>query len=95
MNPLDLRAMAMPILPAPTIPRVLPVMSPPMNCSGPQPFQVPERIARSDSTTLLDTVRRSAHAISAVASVSTSGVLETGMPRLVASARSILSNPTA
>ncbi len=94
-KPFDMRAMAVPILPAPTMPRVFPVTSPPMNCMGPQPGHVPERMTFSDSMSRRATANSSAQAISAVASVSTPGVFDSGIFRSVAALTSRLSNPTA
>ena len=59
--------------------------------SSAQPFHAPPRSSRSPSATRRVTARMSAQVNSAVASVSTSGVFVTGMPRARAAATSMLS----
>ena len=93
-NPSARRATAEPIRPIPTMPSVAPLNSSPSRKSGSQ-LQPPPRIARSASGSRRAALSISAHARSAVASVSTPGVLPTGTPRSLAAARSTLSTPTA
>ena len=85
------RAVALPIRPPPPIsPMVLPWTIDPSRCRDCPPGNFPARTSRSPST-----MRRAAASISpkvrsAVASVVTGGTTVTGMPRLVASATSML-----
>ncbi len=88
-KPLARRATAEPIRPMPTMPSVAPCTSAPRNWSQAQRPHLPSRSQRSDSVTRRAVAISSAQAMSAVASVSTSGVLVTGMPRAVQAATSI------
>jgi len=88
-NPAARRATARPMRPKPTMPRVFPDTSRPRNRKGAQSLNFPSRTLLSPSTTRRATARMSVKARSAVASVSTPGVLETGMPRRVAAAMSM------
>ena len=63
--------------------------------SGPQIHFVPARRNRSPSPTRLAAASSSANAVSAVVSVSTSGVFVASTPAAVHAATSTLSNPTA
>src|SRR5260370_790037 len=63
------------------MPSVLPPSSAPRSCVGAQPDQAPPRTIRSPSRRRRVSARISARVRSAVASVSTSGVLGTQMPR--------------
>ena len=78
----------------PTMPRRLPVTSMPTMNAGDQEFQPPERSSRSPSLARLAAPSIKSMAISAVASLSTSGVLVTAIPRAFAAARSTWSTPT-
>ena len=94
-KPSPRRAIAWPMRPQPTIPSVMPVVSPPTMCVGYHGTHSPSRTWRSPSLMRRAMPSSSANAMSAVASVSTPGVLPTAMPRLAASSRSMLSVPTA
>jgi hypothetical protein len=63
--------------------------------SGPQIHRAPERRKRSPSATRRAAAIISANAVSAVVSVSTSGVLQASTPRRVQAGTSMLSKPTA
>src|ERR1035437_5236410 len=76
------------------MPRVAPVISAPSNCSGCQPVHRCARTSRSPSPSRRATVNNNAKAKSAVVSVSTPGVLVTGILRAVAAATSMLLKPT-
>mmetsp|Transcript_7131 Transcript_7131/g.44206 ORF Transcript_7131/g.44206 Transcript_7131/m.44206 type:complete len:331 (-) Transcript_7131:429-1421(-) len=88
-------AYAVPILPAPMMPTVFPCSSFPTKRSGSHPLYFPFRMNVSASTMRLAAARVSEAAISAVVSVSTPGVLPTGIPLAVAAATSTLLYPTA
>src|SRR5919108_568094 len=88
LNPLARRATASPMAPSPTIPKVLPLTSPPTKWFDWLPGKIPERSARSPSTILRATANRSAQLRSAVASVTKGGIVVTGMRRDVAAATS-------
>ena len=94
-KPRDRRATAAPIFPIPTIPSVFPATGTPRNPHGSHPVQPPARTNRSASDTFLAAERSRANPRSAVASVRTSGVLQTRIPRRVAPATSTLFTPTA
>ena len=94
-NPEARRATARPIRPSPTIPSVAPLTAAPRYCPGSHVSQSPSRTAAIASGSLRAAASSSANVRSAVASVSTSGVLPTGMPRAEAASRSTLSYPTA
>ena len=94
-KPSPRRAIAWPMRPQPTIPSVIPVVSPPIMCVGYHGTHSPSRTWRSPSLMRRAMPSSSAKAMSAVASVSTPGVLPTAMPRRAASSRSMLSVPTA
>src|SRR5512139_56626 len=94
-KPRDRRATAEPIFPIPTIPSVFPWTGTPRNPHGSHPVQRPTRRNRSASENFRAAARSRANPRSAVASVSTSGVLQTRTPRRVASATSMLFTPTA
>ena len=87
-KPFPRRATAVPIAPMPMTPRVAPWMSVPSNNAGSYFFHSPERTYRSPLGTWRAIPSMSAHAWSAVVSVKVPGVLQTAMPRLVASATS-------
>jgi hypothetical protein len=94
-SPRARRATAWPMRPKPTIPSVAPWTSAPSQRVG-----LPRAPLALAHVALALGSRRaaassSAKARSAVASVSTSGVLPTGMPRAAAASRSMLSVPTA
>ena len=89
------RPTAWPIRPAPSNPSVRPRSSIPSNSSGCHPVQLPLLTSSVPSTTRRAQARIRAQARSAVASVSTSGVLVTAMPRISAATTSTLSCPTA
>ena len=89
------RATAWPMRPKPTMPSVAPVTSAPRLRSGSNVTHWPSCTSRSPSGSRRASASSSAKARSAVASVSTSGVLPTGMPRRVAASTSTLSVPTA
>ena len=89
-NPAARLAVAVPMRPAPTMPSVAPVTSLPSISRGPHPVKRPSRTYRSPSATRLAAANMRAQATSAVVSVSTSGVLVTGMPRLVQASTSML-----
>ena len=84
-------ATARPILPRPMMPSCLPRSSVPSMKSIAQPFQAPRLMSRSPSPIRRAAVRISAQVSSAVASVSTSGVLVTATPRAAAALTSMLS----
>ena len=90
------RATASPIRPRPTIPSVAPgeVRAEPGRGLPRAPAR-PRAPAAAPSGIRRASASSSAKARSAVASVSTSGVLPTGMPRSAAASRSMLSVPTA
>ena len=90
-NPDARRATARPIRPNPMIPSVAPNTAAPKYCPGSQVSQSPSRTAAIASGSLRAAASRSANVRSAVASVSTSGVLPTGMPRAAVASRSMLS----
>ena len=92
---MSMRAYATPMRPAPTMPTVLPWSRLPMKRSGSQPLYLPPRMKTSASTTRRAAASVSAQASSAVVSVSTPGVLPTGMPCRVAAGTSTLLYPTA
>ena len=94
-NPTARLATAVPIRPAPTRPRVEPCMSMPLWRSGAQPLNCPPRVNRSDVTIHRAAERMSPQVRSAVASVSTPGVLVTVIPSSRAVSRSMLLYPTA
>ncbi len=94
-KPVARLATACPMRPNPMIPSVAPAKSAPSSMDGPQVFHFPARRNFSASTTRRPAAIISAKAMSAVASVRMPGVLPTGMPRSVAAATSMLSNPTA
>ena len=75
------RATARPIRPRPTMPSTLPASSRPSSWVGVQPRQRPVRTSASPSKARRAAPSRHSMARSAVASVSTSGVLVTVMPR--------------
>ena len=84
-------AMAIPILPSPTIPSVRPRSSTPWNSAR---FHSPRRIDASAAATLRANPRRSAIVCSAAAIVFPVGALTTVIPARVAASRSTLSTPT-
>src|SRR5215469_4772564 len=94
-KPLARRAIAFPIRPNPTIPRVFPHTSVPTSWSKSQPFQLPDRASTSPSSSRRPTAISSVQAKSAVVSSSTPGVFVATTPRFVHAATSILSKPTA
>ena len=82
--------------PQPTIPSVAPARSAPRIRGGlPRPPLALAHLAPRPRGSRRASASSSAKARSAVASVSTSGVLPTGMPRAAAASRSMLSVPTA
>ena len=94
-NPLAIRANRDPIRPAPITPIVFPTTLIPKNCNGPHPSHFFARNTRSASPARRAAIISNIHAVSAVASVSTPGVLPTLTPRRLHAARSILFVPTA
>ena len=90
-NPLLFSAMAVPMRPAPMIPRVFLVTSLPNMSNGSHPLKCPFLVNVSASRMRLVTENMSAQASSAVVSVSTSGVLQIGIFSFVAVVMSILS----
>jgi len=88
-------ATARPMRPKPTMPTVASCRSRPSMRAGSQVSHSPWRTAPSPSSSRREMPSISARARSAVVSVSTPGVLPTGMPRSVAASRSTLSTPTA
>src|SRR6516162_5623709 len=74
-------ATSRPIRPMPKIPRRLPETCVPISCVGAQPCQLPERTSRSPSPARLAAAKTSSMAVSAIATDSTPGVLQTTMPR--------------
>src|ERR1035437_9290338 len=76
------------------MPSVPPVTSAPSNCNGCQPVHRCARTSRSPSPSRRATASINVKAISAVVSVRTPGVLETGILRAVAAATSMLLKPT-
>ncbi len=86
-----LAATARPIRPRPITPSCFPRSSVPSMKSSAQPFHLPLRTSRSPSPMRRAAARISAHVSSAVASVSTSGVLVTITPRDFAAGTSMLS----
>ena len=91
--PVARRATARPMRPIPTMPSVIPVTEAPSICVGPQPCHAPARTRRSPSPMRRATARIRAIVRSAVASVSTPGVLVTTMPASRAASRSMWSTP--
>ena len=85
------RATACPIRPMPTMPSVLPLTAAPARWFDCEPGNTPERTTRSPSTIRRATASSSPNAISAVASVTTAGMLVTMILRVVASVTSIRS----
>ena len=85
------RATAPPMRPSPTMPSVLPCTSTPKHASPMLAFQLPAFTHSASSTTRRALARISAKTVSAVDSVSTSGVCVRTMPRRVRSATSKLS----
>ena len=81
--------------PCPRCPGSRPATARPSSMNGLQRSKRPSRTIRSPSTTRRTVLRIRAQVRSAVASVSTPGVLVTRMPRAVAAATSMLSTPTA
>src|SRR4051794_16257317 len=77
------------------MPSVAPARSAPRSPAGSHVFHSPPRTAAAPGTIRRARASRSANARSAVASVSTSGVLPTGIPRAAAASTSMLSVPTA
>ena len=94
-NPCARRAIAWPMAPNPTMPRVEPNTSMPAIWVGVQVLHSPSLTYSAASTTRRAEDRMSAQAMSAVVSVRTPGVLPTGIPRAVQAATSTLSTPTA
>ena len=90
-NPAARLATARPMRPRPITPRVLPWTSNPRKNSGPQIQGRPARRNRSPSATRRAEASSSAQARSAVASVTTSGVLVASTPLAVQASRSRLS----
>ena len=82
-------ATAVPIRPMPTMPSRLPPRRWPSMWVGLHPWYRPSRIMRAPSTRRRGTPTIRAMVMSAVSSVSTSGVLETMMPRACAAGTSI------
>ena len=78
----------------PTRPSVLPVTWVPSRWVGRQPVHCPARTWRSPSPARRATMSSNVRAVSAVASVSTSGVLDTASPRALAASVSMWLNPT-
>ncbi|KOV22888.1 hypothetical protein ADK60_24465 [Streptomyces sp. XY431] len=89
-KPLARRATACPIRPIPSTPSWVPESSRPSMKVGAQAHGSPERSSRSPSPSRRVAARSRAHAMSAVAAVSTPGVLVTVMPRSVQAATSTL-----
>ena len=87
-------ASARPIRPSPIRPSVLPVTLAPIMWVGPQPCHVPARTSRSPSPARRAIISKSVMAMSAVQSVSTSGVLVTVNPAALAASRSMWLKPT-
>jgi hypothetical protein len=94
-NPRARWARAFPIRPKPPTPGVLWWTSWPSIISGPQVHGALERRNRSPSAIRLAAAIIRANAVSAVVSVSTSGVLRARTPCLVQASTSMLSKPTA
>ena len=94
-NPAARLATARPIRPRPITPRVRPWTSNPRKNSGPQIQGRRARRNRSPSVIRLAAASSSAQVRSAVASVTTSGVLVASTPLAVQAPRSRLSKPTA
>jgi hypothetical protein len=94
-EPAAQQARAFPIRPEPTTPRVLWRTSWPSIISGPQVHGALERRKRSPSAIRLAAAIIKANAVSAVVSVSTSGVSQARTPCLVQASTSMLSKPTA
>jgi hypothetical protein len=80
-KPCARRATAWPMRPKPTMPRVLPAMSPPSSIIGSQPLYLPARMNVSPSTTRRADASSRAQVKSAVESVRTPGVFTTTTPR--------------
>ncbi len=94
-KPAARRATASPMRPGPTSASVAPWSSSPSQPRGSQVRHSPARTASWPATRLRAAARMSAKARSAVASVRTSGVVPTTMPRRAQAPRSTLSVPTA
>ena len=86
-------AIALPIRPMPTMPTIAPVTCRPSICVGCQPSHRPARRIRSPSPARRAVARISVMAMSAVASVTTAGVLVTTTPAARAASTSMWLKP--